>query len=181
MKHFNFLNWSHTYLQACESFGVDPITGVDAFINCLSPLFYFTSSTDESNNIALKIFRICEKHTPKYVLDKATKKKHDNHNNKLQDFIVSDTNHDLDDYLVLITHWYNDVRATLPDLEINTSNGLKIEVSPDCSVFCDFWGLAPINVLQYYVDHVDCESVDKQKLLVTEFFIKKFAKENRPQ
>ncbi len=181
MKHFSFLNWSDSYLKACESFGVNPQTGLESFIICLSPLFYFTSSTDSCTNLAMRIFEIFEKTTPKYELDKVTKGTHINHINKLQEFIVSDCSHDLDDYLKIIDVWYDDVKSMLPALQIHTSNSLIIDISKDCSLLCDFMGCSPVEVLQYYVDHVDCESVDSQKLLVTEFFIRKFTVANRYQ
>ncbi len=127
----------------------------------------------------MTIFEFFEKATPKYELDKDTKKTHREHINKLQAFIVSECSHDLEDYLKSIDVWYDDVKSMLPALQINTSNGLIIEISKDCALLCDFMGCSPTDILQYYVNHIDCESLDKEKFLVTEFFIRKFTTENR--
>lgn len=182
MNHDSFLNWPDDYLKACQQFGIDPAKGLEPFLICLSPICYFALTTSTTVDHAMKIFERFEHAMPKIDVDKITKQTHINHINKLQEFILTKGIEDEKEYLENVNAWYKAVKLMLPPLQINTSNGIVIEISKDCCLLCNCMRCVPVELLQYFVNHVaipETGAMEREKMFVTRFFVENLPIEYR--
>ncbi|TXJ29015.1 MAG: hypothetical protein E6Q24_04885 [Chitinophagaceae bacterium] len=178
MRNEKILTLTDGFSKACAAFNIHPFEALDFFTCHLTVYFYATRTWDRAIYLATMILEglIC-KAGEKSALDEL---KRDLNVKYIRDVLALMTwkpgGVEEQEYNDIMNRWFEEIKHRLPPCKIEIDNGKEFALPNDFCLVCDIVRCTPIEVLQYFIDHVSLgyyTNSGKEDMVTqaTEFFL----------
>lgn len=158
MEKVSILNLCDDFCGACDSFYVQSVVALQFYINRMTVYTHLVKTDDKTLSLANTIFNQClqREGRKENEMDESTRLSNVEYVRGVVKIIMSKDGRANKEkrYKVLIKQWYEVIKTALPPKTIETSGGFTVVLTSDFCILCNIFRCTPIEVLQYYINHV---------------------------